>query len=375
MTVVRAAWKLALVAILSVCAMGLSSCAPPPQLRVTTVVSGLGLPWDVTFAPDGRMFFTERAGRIRVRHPDGTVRQLQADLSDLWAVGEVGLMGIHVDPAFNQNRRLYTCQGHQSGDAHDIRIVPWVVSSDGQRLVRRPAIVTGIPATGGSHGGCRLRFGPDQSLWIGTGDATTGTNPQDLTSLGGKILRVNRFTGEGVDGQPVLVERERQHAAGAQLRPPERAGHRAARRRHDVDRRARHRQGRRDQPGHPRQLRLGSGARVQRGPADDRPRQVPERGRGGLVVGRADAGHVRRRLAHRLAVGHLGGPPRGGHAEGRVAAHLQGVAERHEAHAGGDPVQGPLRPAPRRPDGPRRRALPHDLQREPAGPDPAGRPA
>jgi aldose sugar dehydrogenase len=203
MTVVRPAWKLALVAVLSVSAMGLSSCAPPPQLRVTTVVSGLGLPWDGTFAPDGRMFFTERAGRFRVRHPDGTVRQLQADLSDLWAVGEVGLMGILVDPAFNQNRRLYTCQGHESGDAHDIRIVPWVVSSDGQRLVRRPAIVTGIPATSGSHGGCRLRFGgPDQSLWIGTGDATTGTNPQDLTSLGGKILRVNRFTGAGVAANP-----------------------------------------------------------------------------------------------------------------------------------------------------------------------------
>jgi len=200
MFVVRAVWKIALAAVVATSAMGLSSCASAPSLEVTTVVSGLGIPWDLTFAPDGRMFYTERAGRIWVRNPGGTVVRLDADLSDIWAVGEVGLMGIQVDPAFKDTQRIYTCQGHQSGSYHDIRVVPWVVGD--RRLVRKPAIVTGIPATGGSHGGCRLRIGPDHSLWIGTGDATTGTNPQDLTSLGGKILRVSRFTGAGLEKNP-----------------------------------------------------------------------------------------------------------------------------------------------------------------------------
>ena len=203
MTTVRAFRTIALATAIAVSGAGLTACEPAPSLQVATIVSGLDIPWDLTFAPDGRMFFTERSGGISVRHPGGgTVRTLEADLSDLWASGETGLMGIQVDPAFNQNRRIYTCQGHEEGGAHDVRVVPWVLSTGGRLLTRQPAIVTGIPATSGRHGGCRLRFGTDHTLWIGTGDAATGTNPQDLTSLGGKILRVDRFTGAGVDANP-----------------------------------------------------------------------------------------------------------------------------------------------------------------------------
>ena len=49
----------------------------------------------------------------------------------------------------------------------------------------------GLPLTSGRHSGCRLRFGDDGKLYVGTGDAAQGTNPQDLDSLGGKVLRVN----------------------------------------------------------------------------------------------------------------------------------------------------------------------------------------
>ena len=44
------------------------------------------------------------------------------------------------------------------------------------------------------------RFDTAGRLIIGTGDAATGTNPQDLSSLAGKTLRVDRFTGAGVRG-------------------------------------------------------------------------------------------------------------------------------------------------------------------------------
>ena len=41
------------------------------------------------------------------------------------------------------------------------------------------------------HAGCRLRFGPDDKLYISTGDATNKESAQDLNSLAGKILRIN----------------------------------------------------------------------------------------------------------------------------------------------------------------------------------------
>ena len=49
-----------------------SRSAPPrppaaePELRATIVQRNLVHPWDIAFAPDGRMFVTERPGRIRV---------------------------------------------------------------------------------------------------------------------------------------------------------------------------------------------------------------------------------------------------------------------------------------------------------------------
>jgi glucose/arabinose dehydrogenase len=61
---------------------------------------------------------------------------------------------------------------------------------DGAQFVEPKTIVTGIPAAR-FHAGCRLRFGPDQKLYITTGDATNGKIAQDLANLGGKILRVN----------------------------------------------------------------------------------------------------------------------------------------------------------------------------------------
>src|SRR5688500_8005069 len=79
-----------------------------PSLAVTAAMTGLSNAWDIAFAPDGAMFVTERAGNIRIRRPNGTVADLDADLSDLWVSGETGLMGIEVDPEFATNRRLYT---------------------------------------------------------------------------------------------------------------------------------------------------------------------------------------------------------------------------------------------------------------------------
>jgi glucose/arabinose dehydrogenase len=178
----------------------LNGCAP--TLGVSVVRAGLTIPWDLTFVPNGTMYFTERPGRIWVRHSDGEVARVSAGLGDLFANGETGLMGIVADPGFNSNRRIYTCQGATDGTSTDIRVVPWVVQPGGRAFIRQTALVTGLPVSTGRHGGCRLRFGQDGRLWIGTGDAAIGTNPQSLTSLGGKILRVDKLTGAGVAGNP-----------------------------------------------------------------------------------------------------------------------------------------------------------------------------
>ncbi|RBY97234.1 PQQ-dependent sugar dehydrogenase [Blastococcus sp. TF02-8] len=174
--------------------------APPPpslpELTVETVVGGLDHPWDVVQATDGTLLVDERGGGFTAVLPGGEVRKVAADLPDLFADGETGLMGLALDPAFEANRRLYSCQGSTAGE---IRVVAWVVAADWSALTRAAdPLVGGLPLneSSGRHGGCRLEFAPDGALLVGTGDTANGTLPQDPTSLGGKVLRADPATGQ-----------------------------------------------------------------------------------------------------------------------------------------------------------------------------------
>lgn len=175
-----------------------AACRPEPAIAVTTVVSGLDHPWDIAFTPGGSMVFTERVGRIDIRYAGQ--RRMLATPSDVVAVGEGGMMGVAVDPGFATNRRVYTCFLSNRSGGLDIRIARWRLNDAVTALTERTDIVTGIPAnSAGRHAGCRLRFGPDGYLWVGTGDAATASVPQNPSSLGGKVLRVTT-SGAGAPG-------------------------------------------------------------------------------------------------------------------------------------------------------------------------------
>ena len=112
-------------------------------------------------------------------------------------------MGLEVDPDFAENHRVYTCQGGLTlGGGHQVRVVAWTLddalttAGDGQELVG------GFPTSSGRHGGCRLLVADDGDLYVGTGDAAQGENPEDLGSFGGKTLRLDRFTGEPAPENP-----------------------------------------------------------------------------------------------------------------------------------------------------------------------------
>ena len=192
-----------------------------PELLVSTLVSGLTIPWDLDFTPDGTMLFTEKRGVLSSRGVDGTIRRVNAEMGDLFAVGETGLMGIVVDPDFASNRRFYTCQGHVGPE---VQVIAWTMNTAYTAATRvADPLVGGIPATSGRHGGCRLRFGPEGYLWIATGDAAVGRVPQDLTSLGGKVLRVDPSTGAGAEANPLASPRVysygHRNVQGLALRP------------------------------------------------------------------------------------------------------------------------------------------------------------
>lgn len=158
-----------------------------PRLDVKTVITGREHVWDISFLPSGELMFTERNGTLSLMSSDGAIRKV-AQITDVHAKGEGGLMGLAVDPQFTENRYIFTCFNTKS----DVRVVRWKVNTAQDKLEDRKDIITGMPTSGGRHSGCRVAFAPDGYLWVATGDAALGGTAQDPKSLGGKILRVDR---------------------------------------------------------------------------------------------------------------------------------------------------------------------------------------
>ena len=179
-----------------------------PELQVEAVASGLSHVWDIGFLPDGRALVTERDGRIALLSSTtlgATVTQVNANLSDVYVRGEGGLMGMVVHPDFAESRRFTTCQTHmEAGTPTDVRLVTWELSVDGTAASRvADPLVGGLPVNpSGRHSGCRPTIAPDGSLLVGTGDTARGAIAQNLTSLGGKVLRVDLDTGGPAPGNP-----------------------------------------------------------------------------------------------------------------------------------------------------------------------------
>jgi len=186
-------------------AMVLAGCLPAPPTQTTTVASGLTIPWDLGFTPNGTILFTQRGSGL-FAHAAGTTRLVYTP-PDLLSANEAGMMGLALDPAFADNRRVYVCLASTLGaGGADVRVARLRLNTGLTAVTARADILTGIPVNDnpglrGRHAGCRLRFGPDGALWIGTGDALIGPAPQSPTSLAGKVLRITP-TGDPAPGNP-----------------------------------------------------------------------------------------------------------------------------------------------------------------------------
>ena len=157
------------------------------KFRIETVVSDLDVPWSIVWAADGRMFFTERPGRVRVYEKGQLAPTPVLTIPDVEESGESGLMSMALHPDFTNNRWIYLAYTFSAGGQR-VRVVRYRETAKG--LTERTVIVDDIPAAR-FHAGCRIRFGPDRKLYITTGDATERSLAQRLDSLAGKTLRVN----------------------------------------------------------------------------------------------------------------------------------------------------------------------------------------
>ncbi|UOF02199.1 PQQ-dependent sugar dehydrogenase [Bdellovibrio reynosensis] len=176
-----------------------------PDFSRTDFMRDLDDPWDMAFTLDSTMFFTEKCRGLSVRTPDGKVTKLfggngyNTFVPDFFCAGQSGMHGVAIDPNFASNRRIYVFMPSELSSPRTNRIVRLVVDANFTSVSERTDIITDISFKDrrnlwggvGTHSGGRIRFGPDGYLYITTGDNHNGPLPQDLTKLGGKILRVD----------------------------------------------------------------------------------------------------------------------------------------------------------------------------------------
>ncbi|WP_170311069.1 PQQ-dependent sugar dehydrogenase [Modestobacter muralis] len=164
----------------------------------TVVATDLAVPTGLVVLPDGTAVVAERdTGRLLQVFPDRSPARELMTVPGIDTTGDGGLLGLAISPTFTEDGLYYA----------------YVSTATDNRVVRFPVggapnpVLTGIPH-GELHNGGGLLFGPDGTLYVGTGDAGDPALAADPASLAGKVLAVDVF-GEPVGPGPVFTRGHR----------------------------------------------------------------------------------------------------------------------------------------------------------------------
>ncbi len=155
------------------------------RFQVELIATGLNIPWDMEFAADGALLVTERPGRLILIDAQGA-RELDR-ISDVLMRGEAGLMGFALYQQSRDQRYIFLCYSAQKGlFGVENRLVKALLGRFG--LLQQEQLLSWRGDK--FHNGCQVAIGPDQKLYVTTGDATEGPLAQQPESLLGKVLRL-----------------------------------------------------------------------------------------------------------------------------------------------------------------------------------------
>jgi glucose/arabinose dehydrogenase len=203
-------------------------------VRLQVIASNLVSPVVLTYAPDGsnRLFVCEQRGQVLIVNSSRTL--LPAPFLNITsqvvslnsAYDERGLLGLAFHPGYATNRKFYvyySAPKTAAGINHESKISEFLCSTTNANVADpiSERIVLRFDEPEANHNGGNMTFGPDNYLYISTGDGGGAGdqhppfgNGQVLTNLLGKILRID------VDGAlPYAIPPDNPFTNGPPVRP------------------------------------------------------------------------------------------------------------------------------------------------------------
>jgi aldose sugar dehydrogenase len=165
------------------------------ELKTEVVASGLTVPWALAWAPDGRLFFTEQLGRLRVVQNGRVLTAL--DYTSKVPGGESGMLGLALDPSFASNHRLFIAYCVDEA-GRKCRISSFTEANNSVAGTER--ILVEFAGTVSHHAGGRIVI-HNNLLYATVGDLSQPSVAQSKSAFGGKILRMT-LEGAPAPGNP-----------------------------------------------------------------------------------------------------------------------------------------------------------------------------
>lgn len=156
---------------------------------IEIVATHLNVPWEIAFADEGQIFFTERPGDIRLIRNGKLLKKPILSLSSPFiSKGEGGLLGLALDPDYQENHYMYVYHTYQKKNEVLNRVLRILVENDQAKIDK--ILLDGVSGNS-NHNGGRIKIGPDGLLYITAGEKYEPELAQNKDSMGGKIFRIN----------------------------------------------------------------------------------------------------------------------------------------------------------------------------------------
>lgn len=171
------------------------------DFEVEVLTSSLQKPWGIVSLPEGGFLITQKEGNMVIVNDKGETTQTITGFPAVNSAGQGGLLGLALDPDFENNQMLYWVFSDAVNKGNLTAVGKGKLNTDEGKIENPQIIYRAKPAYNGTlHYGGRIVFDRDGNLFVSTGersDLVTRPQAQDLNSALGKVLRIT------TDGKPV----------------------------------------------------------------------------------------------------------------------------------------------------------------------------